>query len=180
MDVPNSWFQVVLKSRTLKLGTSINFQGKNWFSIYSAIKSIQTIFKQLWGDFWKNPENGFLTLKIVKMTFSEHQNLILNLYFMFLYQPLKLRIHFKSDFCCQKKCPKSFLIALKQLPKRPKSNFVSPKKWSKWPSQRAKIWPKFQFLSSSINPSNWKYNQNWVFLGQNLPQNISENLQNNF
>ena len=69
-----------------------------------------------------------------------------------IYRPFDLKIQLKLGILRPKIMPKQLLNNSKPTLKNPKKRVFWPWKWSKWPSQRAKIWPKILILEVIYRP----------------------------
>ena len=69
-----------------------------------------------------------------------------------IYQPFELKIHLKVNLLRPKTMPKQLLNNSKPTFKKSKKRIFRPQNWSKWPSQRPKIWPKILILEVIYRP----------------------------
>ena len=110
---------------------------KNWS--FKAKSNAQITSEHHPNIFQKVKSTTFLSLKMVKLT-----NLT-NFFFKHKYQPFELKITPQEGIVKIKIIPKQFLKnSQNNLQKARKLDFWIWK-WSKWPSQKAKMWTKISF-----------------------------------
>ena len=69
-----------------------------------------------------------------------------------IYRPSELKINLKVGLLRPKIMPKQLLNNSKPTFKKSKKRLFWAPKWSKWPSQRAKFWPKIMILEVRYRP----------------------------
>ena len=96
-----------------------------------------------------------------------------------IYRPFDLKIHLKVSFFRPKTMPKQLLNNSKPTFKKSKKRLFWPPKWSKCPSQRAKIWrKKIIFYISTFQAKNTT--ESLPLRAENNAETTSEQLQTNF
>ena len=93
-----------------------------------------------------------------------------------IYQSFELKIHLKTSLRRPKIIPKQLLNNSKTTFKKPRKPVFWPWKWSKWPSQRAKIWLKILILEVIYRPFELKIN---LKVGRLRPKTMPKQLLNN-
>ena len=129
------------------------------FFSFRATAGPQRRGKSLRINFWttpeqlsKRPENGFLTPNMAKMTPQRAKFWPKILILEVIYQPFELKIRLKVGLLRPKIMPIQLLNIYKTTFKKYKKRLFWPWKWSKWPSQRAKFWPKILILEVRYRP----------------------------
>ena len=75
-----------------------------------------------------------------------------------IYRPFELKIRLKLGLFRPKIIPRQRLNNSKPTFKKSKKRLFWPPKWSKWPSKRAKFWPKILILEVIYRPFELKIN----------------------
>ena len=97
-----------------------------------------------------------------------------------IYWPFELKIHLKVSLLRPNIMPKQLLNSSKPTFKNPRKWVLWPRKWSKGPSQRAKIWAKILILEVIYQPFELKIQLVDLLRPKTIPKQLLNNSKSTF